>query len=378
MYANRRYLLFTPNQPIVLEQVVTINKLAPVGDIQFEPLHTDWRYCIEDNHGTLWGCLFSSLTTLCCAENSNLRPRPVYVFAEPIDSLFINRSGCLFVASGGVIYRSSTQGASFEAVLQLSSPISHFLYNNGMTELPDQALLLGEYGSVWENDHWQNMAFLYYSIDEGLSWTKNDFLQRNGVNKHIHVVRYSQLLRATLLTDGDNKKQLWVNSTTTRMAERASRKSDGWHLVNRFHYQMGGYISVAEADDMILLGSDYLGGTNFLIRTQDGKRFDRKVLPDPYRRSPIMNMVSRLTPTGKEIWAVTYSCLSSKNRCLLMYSRDQGKSWSKVIDFDGTRSEVRLVNSSVNPSSRLYISITHYTDQPGTQHAHQLYAIEKS
>jgi len=256
-------------------------------------------------------------------------------------------------------------------VLRLSTPISYFLFNNGMTELPDQTLLLGEYGSIWHGRAWQNMAYVYHSSDGGETWQAADFLQRQGVNKHVHVVQYSALFNTVFLTDGDNRKQLWINSSLTHFDRQATKTGEGWTLLNRHHYQLGGYTSMAETGSAVLFGSDYLGGTNFVVHTTDGKNFEKLVLPDPYRRSPIMHMVTRQTQAGYEIWAASYSCLAGETRSLLMYSRDSGRSWSKVVDFDGKYHEVRIVSSS---SDTLYISITEFS-QNRQPHHHIVYKL---
>ncbi|SFE47389.1 WD40/YVTN/BNR-like repeat-containing protein [Spirosoma endophyticum] len=383
LYRPSRYILFQKQACLLLnhqgelsDQASLVNDQIALEAVGFERLMTDWKYCIEAADYTLWGCRFSNPTALYHSENQLSTPVLVHSFTGAISSMFISRNSTLFVCCDGLIYRSMNRGISFEAVLHLSSSVSYFLYNNGMTELPNQVLLLGEYGSIWNKNSWQNLAFLYYSTDGGQTWNRTDFLQRSGVNKHIHVVRYSPHLKAIVLTDGDNRKQLWLNSTLTHFSEQVSKKQPGWRLVNRFHHQMGGYLSMAETGTSILLGSDYLGGTNFLIQTQDGRRFEKKVMSDPYRRSPVVNMVTRETPTGNEIWAITYSCLSSHNRCLLMYTKDSGKTWVKVIDFDGTQNEVRLVTSSVNPSSLLFISITYYGKAGSQLHTHQLYSLK--
>ena len=203
----------------------------------------------------------------------------------------------------------------------------------------------------------------------------SDFLLRQGVNKHIHLVQYSPLLNALFLTDGDNKKQAWINTALSHFDSPSTTKNDGWNLLNRYHHQTGGYTSMAETDEAVLFGSDYLGGTNFMVRTEDGHRLERFVLPDPYRRSPIMNMVSRQTTTGTEIWAMSYSCLSTKDKSLLMYTRDSGKTWVRVLEFDGTRNEVRLASSSRYPSDTLYISITAFDSQL-KKHRHTVYKLE--
>lgn len=159
------------------------------------------------------------------------------------------------------------------------------------------------------------------------------------------------------MTDGDNRKQLWLNS---KLADFSNKSQ--WQLINQFHVQTGGYTSMAETTKSTLFGSDYLGGTNFIIGTLDGKSYKKRVLPDPYRYSPVMHMTTRASAKCTEIWASSYSCLSSEAKSLLMYTKDSGTHWSKIIDFDGTQSEVSIVSACKNGvnSSALYVSVNKY------------------
>jgi hypothetical protein len=119
---------------------------------------------------------------------------------------------------------------------------------------------------------------------------------------------------------------------------------------------MGGYTAVTETDGKILFGTDYQGGTNFVVESANGEKFKKRVVPDPYRRSPIMNMVQRKSKSGNEIWAyLPYSAAGTK--CLLMYSTDAGQSWNKVIEYSKSSHKVWLVNSSTDISDVLYFSV---------------------
>ena len=379
---GNQYVKFTPTAGLVLENeaissdsdVVASLFLAKEGCC-FRPVAIDWKYCFQMPDGALWGCCYSRLTGLYYSNDESRSATLIHEFTHPITSLFISQQRVIFICANGTIYRSDDQGRSFCSVLQLSTPISYFLFNNGMTELPDHTLMIGEYGSIWHGKMWQNLAFLYYSSDGGETWHTSDFLMRQGVNKHIHLVRYCARLKAVLLTDGDNKKQMWVNAALAHFNEQATKQRDGWQLINKYHHQTGGYTSMAETNEAVLLGSDYLGGTNFIIKTTDGKHFKKMVLPDPYRRSPVMNMVARQSASGNDVWAASYSCLSGDARSVLMCTRDSGKTWDRVIEFDGTKHEVRLANSSQNPSDALYISITEFGTSP-EQHRHRVYKLE--
>ncbi len=381
-FANQ-YITFTDNSYLVLtgeecglyENGTASSFLAAQG-LGFQSVRIDWKYCCQTADGILWGCCFSHANALYCSHDQSRSADLIYEFEYPIKSLFISQRNVLFVCSNGVIYKSDDAGKSFRTVLQLSTPISYFLFNNGMTELPDHTLMIGEYGSIWRGKTWQNLAYLYYSFDGGDTWTTSDFLMKQGVNKHIHLVKYSAHLNAVLLTDGDNKKQVWMNEALTHFNKQANGRNAGWDLINKYHHQTGGYLSMAETTETVLFGSDYLGGTNFIVRTSDGKQFDKLVLPDPYRRSPVMNMIARQSTAGNEIWAVSYSCLSGKAKSLLMCTHDSGKTWVRIIEFDGTTHEVRLVSSPSNPSEELYISITEFGSQPN-QHRHRAYKLER-
>lgn len=372
--AGNKYVRFTNDACLTIsqegawlvEEAVTGSFLAAQG-LYFQPVAINWKYCVERADGLLWGCCYEDLTTLYRSDDQSQSATRMYTFEYPITSIFLSQYNGLFVCANGVVYKSSDEGKSFGRVLQLSTPISYFLFDNGMTELPDHTLMIGEYGSLWHGKSWQNLAFLYYSSDGGNTWHTSDFLIRQGVNKHVHVVKYSAHLQSVLLTDGDNKKQVWQNTTLSHFNNQADKRRAGWQLINRHHHQTGGYLSMAETDEAVLFGSDYLGGTNFIVKTLDGKQFEKLVLPDPYRRSPVMNMRARQSPTGKEIWAVSYSCLSGKAKSVLLCTKDSGKSWARIVEFDGATHEVRLASATQNASKTLYISITNF-DYRGDQH----------
>ncbi|MGV3556517.1 exo-alpha-sialidase [Larkinella arboricola] len=380
---TNRYIRFTQHAGLLIdhphttsEQILTSSFLRENG-LCFRPIAIDWKFCLQTTDGLRWGSRFSEPNALYCSDEQSQSATLVHEFEHPITSLFISRQNALFVCSNGIVYKSDHRDVAFKPVLPFASPISYFLFNNGMTELPDGTLLIGEYGSIWQGQTWQNLAFLYFSTDGGERWEVSDFLIRQGVNKHIHLVKYSSVLKAILLTDGDNKKLLWINRALADITQKTASPKTSWRLLTRYHHQTGGYTAMAETGEGVLFGSDYLGGTNFIVQTHDGKRLEKRVLPDPYRRSPVMNMVCRQSPSGTEIWAASYSCLSEKARSLIMCTQDGGKTWNRVLEFDGTKQQVRLVNAPADGSGELLISVTDFGSNPNGQR-HRVYRLEPS
>lgn len=364
--AGNQYVKWAEEQPCSDLSKLSFTEALALGHLQagsagrWEPVSVAWRHFVTDARQTRWGMLVHEPGVLYAHARHEATPRRVWTAPGPITSIFISNAQTLFFSSGGVLYRKGQSEEAFTPVLTFSTAISYFLFQHGMTEIPDQALLIGEYGSLWHGRSWQNLAYLYYSTDEGQSWRSTDFLIRNGVNKHIHIVKYSHLLRTVFLTDGDNKKQFWKNTSLTDFNHSApsGQHTAGWHRINRYHHQTGGYTSMTETDKGVFFGSDYMGGTNFIISTCNGTDFRRSVLPDPFRRSPVMNMVTRPLGNGFEIWALTYSCVGPSAKSLLMRSTDEGQTWQQMLVFDGMWQEIRIVNAPSACEPDLFISLS--------------------
>jgi hypothetical protein len=299
----------------------------------------NWKVFHRDSKGTIYGCLASENSVVYKSEDNGETLKRVATFDKEIKAVFISQEDVIFVNTKGMIYRSE-DGEHFEASLALSKADSSIFHHYGMTQIPSGELLVGEYGNVPEDGAWANIAYLYGSSDLGKSWERSDFLKKQGVNKHIHMIKYSKILDRVVLADGDNKKQLWVSKDLKKFIF----SENPWELRTHFHLQMGGYTSMVEIGDTLLFGTDYLGGTNFLVESRDGKRFDKKVIPDPYRRSPVHDLIKRTVEGREEIWAVLNNPNSSSVKSLLMVSMNGGESWQRVVEYSG-REHLIMINS---------------------------------
>lgn len=315
--------------------------------------HHDWKLLFIRKDDEIFGCLYPDSRNLYKSFGDRISIALVERFPGPIKSIFVSSQNTIFVSANGAVYKRSNSDDSFKKSLDLGSSVSFFRHNNGITETPDKTLIIAEYGNVWENNGWRKLAYLYFSSDDGETWDRSDFLIGEGINKHVHLVKYSRLCDKVLMADGDNKKKLWVSDSTK---SPDLQNGNGWRPVNRFHIQMGGYTSVVEVDGKILFGTDYQGGTNFIVETADCEKFTKRIVPDPYRRSPIDNMVVRKSKRGDEIWAnLPFSMASTK--CLLMYTANGGESWHKVLEYNRATHKVWLLSSSNDRADVLFFSI---------------------
>ncbi len=313
----------------------------------------DWKLLFINNNREIYGCLYSDDKKLYKSADNGKSLMLVKEFSKSIVSLFISSEQTIFVCVKGAVYKSSDSGSSFKKSLNLSSSESYFRRNYGITETPGKTLIIGEYGNVPNRGGWQNLTYLYFSSDNGETWERSDFLKKRGANKHVHLVWYSKLINKVVVADGDNKKRLWISDALNSLDLRNPNK---WKLVNKFHIQMGGHTAIVESDGKILFGTDYMGGTNFILESTDCRKFSKRIVPDPFRKSPIMQLLQRRSKKGNEIWALLpYS--TSNSKCLLMYTVNNGKSWNKVIEYSGATHGVQLIGSSNDIPDALYLSV---------------------
>lgn len=311
-------------------------------------------FFVTQNEG--WGCLKTNINDLIHfrLEAEKVSILHTYSFPRRIESLYVLKSGHILVCVGGKIFRSDSCGEVFEEVLVMSHLKSTFLFFTGITALPNGNLIMGEYGNIWEDKKgWMNIANLYYSKDEGKTWAKDNFLIKEGVNKHIHIIRYLSNCKTLVLTDGDNKKQLWV--------DEICGEKPNWRLITKFHLQMGGYTAISEVNEKVVMGTDYFGGTNFLVETEDFIHFDKKYIPNPYRKS----MINAIQTIGDLVWVVATPPDFRSSRGVLLVKKITDSHWTRVIEFDKKHYDIAAVSHSLsdNPLQFIIISIIEVKSQ---------------
>src|SRR5690606_27128769 len=138
-----------------------------------------------------------------------------FKFNGNIKGLYINKKGYVFCCIKGVLFKSHDGNQSFAEVLRLSTSESFFL-KDAFTETPNGELFIGEYANIVADRRWKFVGYIYHSIDNGNSWRKIDFLKKAGINKHVHILHWSNIINGLILTDGDNQKNIWINKSKTK------------------------------------------------------------------------------------------------------------------------------------------------------------------
>lgn len=195
------------------------------------------------------------------------------------------------------------------------------------------------------------MAYLYVTKDDGKSWRCIDYLARNNV-KHVHLVKYSRRFARLVVTDGDKRKQSYWLDPMDEMEERNFKEG----RFDSFAWG-GGHTAFAESHNATLLGTDYTAGTNSIICLRSSVDSSARMLPSPYRRSPVVNMHSISNGAGSITFA---SLIAPRNNwsSALIYSDDDGDSWNRLIEFNGRDVNFFIANAQQGVGHSLVISFS--------------------
>lgn len=316
-----------------------IDYLDFISDESFYESPIAFSLAYFDKNNNVWGASVDDPSKL-FFQNEDGNIVECFEFETIIEGIYIDCNDNIFICSGGKVFKS-VEEAGFKKVLDFSSVESRFLFET-VTETENNQILIGEYGNIKKNNKWMFVGYIYLSVDHGESWERIDFLKEY-INKHIHVLKWVRRLKCLVLTEGDNKKGVWLNMSGNYLSQ-IKNKRNGWYKLNRFHIQKGGYTGFVETKKNILLGTDYYLGTNFIVSTNDFKKFTSYMIPDPYRKSAIFRM---LYLKNHIIWASLY-CHINPHRSLLMYSEDFGKTWNKFLEYNGALIKINIISNSVD------------------------------
>jgi hypothetical protein len=315
---------------------------------------TKWSIITEARDGTIFGNTLDRPHVLQRSENLFSTPVEMFVFSSPILAIFISDSGHLFVATKGRLYLSEDGGKHFDVTLQLSHDDAYVWHNHGIDETPE-GLVVGEYGSIVERSRtpffWKSVAYLYLTQDHGKSWRRIDYLARNGASKHVHLVKYSRRFARLLVTEGDRLKQsYWISSF--------KKLEDGSFNEGRFGFFSwgGGHTAFAETHNATFLGTDHHGGTNSIICLRSCGEGRARMLPSPYRRSPVMNM--HCIKCGAR--SIVFAFLQSGWKSALVYSDDDGSSWHRLMEFNSRYGHFAISNGQQRLRSSLVVSFDNF------------------
>ncbi|KFF28448.1 beta propeller repeat protein [Chryseobacterium vrystaatense] len=334
---NIKQVQFVNEKPSLLFNK-SFNEVCLILHPNFCESSDDFSLVYFDKNSGIFGSMISNPSKLFFKDGvGNIVQR--FDFDNNIEGIFIDSRGSVFVCCGGIVFKSTDSGFTFKKVLAFSSDQSRFLFET-ITETENNEILIGEYANVKKDRKWIFVGYIYISYDAGESWKKSDFL-KNKINKHIHIVKWIKSLKYLVLTEGDNKKGIWINNSNNYILQGKS-KEKGWFRLNKFHIQKGGYTSLVETKKNIILGTDYYMGTNFIVSTANFKKFSSAMIPDPYRKSAVFRM---LYLRNGMVWGSLYNHVSP-NRSLLMYSRDFGKTWYKFLEYDGSMIKMSIVSNS--------------------------------
>lgn len=263
-----------------------------------------------DNHGVLW---IISGNKLLKSYNKGDTCEVIYEFNQSIRGIFISSKNYIFTSCCGCLYRSVNSGKSFEKILTFSHEFT-LLQNRSITEDDKKRLFVGEYGNKRDSKQkWITNAWIYWSNDDGNSWEKTDFLSKDGAT-HVHMLQFNPYDKKLYLAEGDSKKRLWVNEDMKCFSEFNKSNSNhktGWKLLRKGMIDTGGYLCMTGFENSTYVGTDYAGGTNFLVHFDRDYKFKKYCMKGKYRKNPIKKLAIMRGPSGNEIFGFSHNQLHS-------------------------------------------------------------------
>ncbi len=199
--------------------------------------------------------------------------------ADGFLSNFVSLAGRIYFVVDGELYSVMAESDVRKENLRFSTKESTVL-DQGMARDNEGNLVAAEYKLDTSG---VSGALLYVLRAGDAHWTAIDTLARR-VDKHCHIVFFDPASQIFYVTCGDNRKIL---ATLDLKGQEASIR-----VVSDGAGKTGGYLSAVPWEDGFLCGTDYTGGTNFLVLIR-GRRIVRKeALRKPFRRSVVSSMAA--------------------------------------------------------------------------------------
>jgi hypothetical protein len=199
-------------------------------------------------------------------------------------SNFVYVAGRIYFVVDGSLYSLTGDGDVRNENLSLSCTHSTVL---------DQGIAVDLHGNlvVAEYKHdalGESGAYLYVRRPGEDRWTTVSTLARR-VDKHCHIVVFDSASQVFYVTSGDTRKML------ARLDLRGPQvKLD---ILSAGAWKTGGYMCAAAWEGGLMCGTDYTGGTNYLVFLRDSRIRSKEALRNPFRRS----IVGSVEATGEHL-----------------------------------------------------------------------------
>lgn len=289
----------------------------------FNPRPT-WVF--EHDDGTLYGIGGGNNTKLMKSVDKGDTWTVVYNFTEygNTRSVFVTRKNVILQTVIGGIMRSADGGETFTKVLDFTHPETVTMPWS-YAEDWDGVIYCGQYGNIrpdGQQTGYVNVAYLWRSFDEGLTWERIDFFI-DKTDKHLHKVMVDRYTNRLYVTIGDGIKQLYYSDD----------KGDTWTKIGGDNTGFTGGTTVRGAR---FFSDDLAPPLNKIWRTIDDVNLVDIYTPDVVHNVQTYSMVGF---EEQELWVACHNEFArEENKGALLRSQDCGLTWEVYADIDLPRS----------------------------------------
>lgn len=278
-----------------------------------------WTFIDDD--GIVYGIGGGTNTRLVKSTDGGDTWSSVYDFAPTqTRAPFVTRKGTILQALVGSVHRSIDKGVTFTKCLDFTHPET-VMMNWNWAEDWDGNIYAGQYGNVRPESGvgYVNLAYLWRSSDEGVTWERIDFFV-DKTDKHIHHVRVDKYTNRLYVTIGDGIKQLYYSDD----------KGNTWVKIGG---DTTGFTGLTCVPGARIFSDDLTPGENAVWKTVDDVNLVQVYKPSPTYDTQTYSCVAF---DESEIWvACNNEYKLSTIRSSLLRSVDSGLTWEVYADSDG-------------------------------------------